>query len=308
MNYKLLLYKVIVGAITVALSMAFLYAPLHMLLTSRPFEDLMTLLGDFLQAIVSGDTGFLNTFAEEFRLACSVLLEYLQDNTSNIVLFFVALLLIVVVSRFLDGIGNYTFGCLIGNKMSSYAKTPFVVNYVGNLASSALWQVVYVPVTFVYDLLILGLCYAFFLVLLNIISISFLASIVALMFSVTLLLASQAIKLTVFNDVIPALVTEKARLREALSKSLHFTKERFGTLFSTYLVTAVLILCTNVVFAVASFGAALLITIPMSYLMLICIQFVSYYTYGQKKYFLAENNIVLPKEKTQENFYDDFEV
>ena len=92
------------------------------------------------------------------------------------------------------------------------------------------------------------------------------------------------------------------------SFSFRGAKGRFGALFSTYLVTAVLILCVNVLFGLASFGAALLITIPMSYLMLICIQFVSYYHFGKKKYFLSEDVIILPKERTQENFYDDFEI
>ena len=164
------------------------------------------------------------------------------------------------------------------------------------------------PVTFVYDLLSLALCYLLFLVLLSVITVAFVASVAALMFSVALLLAAQAVKLTIFNDVIPLLVTEKLRLRDALKRAFRFKAKRFGTLFSTYLVTAVLILCVNVLFALGSFGAALLITIPMSYLMLICIQFASFYHFEKKKYFLSEDTIILPKERTQENFYDDFEV
>ena len=82
-----------------------------------------------------------------------------------------------------------------------------------------------------------------------------------------------------------------------------------GALFSTYLVTALLILCVNVLFAFASFGAALLITVPMSYIILICIQFIGYYTYAKKKYFLGEDQIVAPKnEKKEENFYDSFDL
>lgn len=308
LNYKLLLYKALVAIVTVALGAALLYAPLRGLFISKPMEDLLTLFGEFFRAVTSGDVEFLGTFAERLQGAGSALLEHLQQNVSNIVLFFTGLIAVTLISRFLDGIGNYTFGCLIDGRLSSYANESFTVTCIANLGRSALWQVIYVPVTFVYDILALALCYLLFLVLLSVITVAFLASVAALLFSVALLLAAQAVKLTVFNDVIPFLVTEKMRLRDALKNAFRFSKKKFGALFSTYLVTAVLILCINVLFALASFGAALLITIPMSYLMLICIQFVSYYHFGKKKYFLAEDVIVLPKERTQENFYDDFEI
>ena len=308
LNYKLLLYKALVAVITVALGAALLYAPLRGLFISAPMDNLLALFRDFFSAVTSGNTEFLSTFAEQLQGCITALLAHLQENVPNIVLFFTGLIVVTLVSRFLDGIGNYTFGCLIDSRLSSYASEPFAVTCIANLGRSTLWQVIYVPVTFVYDLLALALCYLLFLVLLSVIQISFLASVAALLFSVALLLAAQAVKLTLFNDVIPCLVTEKMRLRDALKAAFRFSRQKFGTLFSTYLVTAVLILCVNVLFGLASFGAALLITIPMSYLMLICIQFVSYYHFGKKKYFLSEDVIILPKERTQENFYDDFEI
>ena len=145
--------------------------------------------------------------------------------------------------------------------------------------------------------------------MLSIISAAIVASFAALMLSVALILAAQALKLTLLNDVAPALVSDKMHLGAALKRGFSYEKKRFGGLFSTYFITCVLILCINVLCGVASFGAALLITVPMSYLMLTSVQYVSYYTHGKKKYFLAEDNIVLPKgERTDENFYDDFEV
>ena len=56
------------------------------------------------------------------------------------------------------------------------------------------------------------------------------------------------------------------------------------------------------------FYPALLLTVPMSYMMLICIQFVAFYTFSGKKYFLAEDKIVLPKNNESEDFYDKFDL
>ena len=308
LNFKLLLYKLAVGVVVLALSMGLLYPTLNMLFTSAPFKELMTVLGDFLQAIVTGDSGFLQTFPDLLQDAVSEFLSFLGSRTPNLVFFCVSLALLVLISRFLNGMGDFAFSVLIDNKMSSYAKTAFFSAYISNLGKAALWQVVYVPVTFVYDLLTIALCYVFFVVLLSVISVSFLASVVALMFSVALLLVAAAVKQTLFSNAIPALVTDKMKLRAALKNSFSFTKERFTTLFSTYLITSLLILCVNVLFAFVTFGAALFITIPMTFLMLFCIRFVGYYSYGKKKYFLTEDHIVLPKQKTEETFYDDFEV
>ncbi len=309
LNFKLLLYKIIVGALGIALSAAFLFPTLNMIFTSDSFNEIADLFGEFFKALISGNIEFLQGFADALHGKITVFLSFLQEKTPNVVFFFVMLVLIFLVTRFLSGMGNFVFGKLIGDKMSSYSKTSFSTAYISNLGRAMLWQVVYVPITFVYDICMLALCYLVFLILLSIISSSIVASFIALMFSVALLLVSQAVKLTVFSNAVPALVCDKVNLRTAFKKSFSFTKERFASLFTTYLVTALLILCLNVLFAFASFGAALLITIPMSYMILICIQFVSYYTYEKKKYFLTESQIVAPKEeKNRENYYDDFEI
>jgi hypothetical protein len=52
-----------------------------------------------------------------------------------------------------------------------------------------------------------------------------------------------------------------------------------------------LIIIVNVLSAITTFGSALLITIPTSYLLLICIQYVNYYVIKGKKYFVTFEEI-----------------
>ena len=59
LNYKFLLYKVVVALITLALMAALVYPTVNMLLTGQPFKDLLSLLGEFFRAIATGDTVFL---------------------------------------------------------------------------------------------------------------------------------------------------------------------------------------------------------------------------------------------------------
>ncbi len=309
LNFKLLLYKIIIGVLAIALSAALLYPTLNMLFTSSAFNDVLDLLHQFFKALASGDSAFLAGFAPELQDKISALLAFIRERSSNVVFFFVSLTAILLITRFLGGMGNYVFGKVLDDRMSSYAKTSVSGAFVSNLGRAALWHVVYVPVTFVYDILVVALCYVFFLILLSIISVGVIASVVALMLSVALLIASQAVKLTLFSDAVPAMVSDGMSLGAALKKSFRIGRSRFASLFATYLITVYIILLVNVLGAIASFGAALLITIPMTYIMLIAIQFVSYYEDNKKKYFLAADNIVKPKEdKSEENFYDDFEI
>ena len=47
----------------------------------------------------------------------------------------------------------------------------------------------------------------------------------------------------------------------------------------------------NVMAAICTFGSALIVTIPTSYLLFICIQYVNYYTVKGKKYFITYDRI-----------------
>lgn len=310
LGFKMLLYKLICWAVTIGLSAALLYPTLSALFSSVPFIEASELIVDFFKALVSGNTDFLATFAEQLSEKMSALISYIQNNMTGVVYFVLSVALVVLVARFLSGLGNFAFGYLIDNKMSSYAKVSFTGALVSNLGKASLWQLIYVPVTFVYDLIVLAVCYTFFLILLNVISISLVAAFMALMLSVALFLCSQALKLTFFNGVVPALVCDKMKMGAAIRAGVSSCKGRFSMMFTTYLVAVLIILCTNVLCGVSSFGAALLLTIPVSYLLLICIQFVSGYTFSRKKYFLNKDTIVKPEreEGDAQSFYDDFEI
>ena len=66
-----------------------------------------------------------------------------------------------------------------------------------------------------------------------------------------------------------------------------------------------LILGINVMALMCTFGAGLLITVPLSYLYLLCYQFVNYCDNNEIKYFVDKRSIVKPeqeKETSREQF------
>lgn len=309
LNYKYLLYKIIVVLLTVGLSAALIVPNISFIFSSAELSTLVELFKDFFGAIAKGDTEFLAGFSERLTAAVADMGTLLQSKTSNIVFTAVSAVVSLLVSKFLGGMGNFTLGSLLDDRLSSYANTSFSGAFIKNLGKSSLWQLFYVPVTFVYDVLVILLCYAFFLLMLAVFQVGVIATLAALMLSVTLFVGSQAIKLTFANSMVPAIVTDRQKMGKAIKKGFRASLDGFGKMFSTYLVTCYLIMGLNILAALVTFGSALLITIPSSYLLLVCIQFVSYYTSEKKKYFVAADKIVVPEEtRKDENFYDNISI
>lgn len=309
LNYKYLLYKLIVVVLTVSLSVALIYPNISFIFSSAELKTIIDLIKEFITAIAKGNVEFLSGFSEQFAAAASSMGALLQSKTSNIVFTAVAAIVIVLISRFLSGMGNFTMGSLIDDRLSCYADTPFRTSYIKNLGKSSLWQLFYVPVTFVYDVLVICLCYVAFLLMIAIFRVGVIASVFALALSVTLFICAQAVKLTFANSMVPAIVTDKEKMGRAISKGFKMSLKGFGKMFSTYLITCYIVMGLNILAAIATIGSALLITVPMSYLLMVCIQFVSYYSFERKKYFVEAGKIVVPEEKRKdENFYDDISI
>ncbi|MBP5242155.1 MAG: hypothetical protein J6Z36_00510, partial [Clostridia bacterium] len=87
---------------------------------------------------------------------------------------------------------------------------------------------------------------------------------------------------------------EGKNMGQAMKGSFAFGRKNFASSFSAFLVACYAILSINVVLAVTTFGSALVLSVPASFLFLICIQFVNYYTVRGKRYFLSYKHICEP--------------
>ena len=75
--------------------------------------------------------------------------------------------------------------------------------------------------------------------------------------------------------------------------------------FANYIVTVYLMIIFNVIAAICTLGSALIITVPASFYMLICTQYVSYYTENGKKYFITYERIAQNDDcGDREHFFD----
>lgn len=293
-TYVILLFRAIIVLITGALTGVILTSSFGFLTDSAEIEAIVEafkdILATFFNSASYADFDLLFREAIETLVAAfGDLLLLLQAHIGGIVLSALGLVGIYLVNRFLNGLALFAFGDILHDKMSQYADTPFFVGFFTNIGSAALYQIVYVPIAFAFDVLSVVLCYLIFFRLF-----SFMPVLLALFLGVTFLIAMQAVKLAFISDWMPAIIVDGKKLGEAMRGSFRMGWKRFAANFSNYLMACYCILAVNVVFAVSTFFSALLITIPASYLFLISLQFVGYYETNKKRFFLSYRNIYDP--------------
>ena len=127
----------------------------------------------------------------------------------------------------------------------------------------------------------------------------------ALFLSVTLLVLIQAFRLTLTGLWMPAMTVDGKRLKHAFKYENKTEKRQRAKFFANYIVTVYAVIILNVAAAVFTFGSALLITVPASFMLLICQQYVNYYTIKGKKYFITYDMISRnPDYGDKEHFFE----
>ncbi len=302
--YKMLLYKLVVGLISLGLTFVFVIPNLSFFFSSTELSRIVLLVQDFFDALFSGGVEYLAGFRELFTAAVGDLMILVTGKISNIVWTIVGVLLSYILFRFLDTLGNFAFAHMLNEKMNSYAEGAFFDCFIRSIAKGSAYSAVYVAISFVYDMVVGLAVYSIFFMLL-----SSMPLFISLFGAATVLFAMEALKLTLFSNWIPAIIEGNLKTWDALSYGFR-TKVKYRLhIFSTYLISLYLIVTLNVVFGIFSLMSALLLTVPASFLFLLCLQFVNYYTIEGKKYFVNYYKIADNKDKGQKSrFLDESDI
>lgn len=289
--YKILLYHLVIIAITGSLTAALVYPELKGILLNEEIRAAISDIEGFFKAIVGGDSAYLASFKEQFTGEGGTLekaIAFLRSELPNLLLVSIGCMFIYLVERFLNTICYFTAASLLDDRMATYGETRFSDAYVKNFGRASVYSLVYVPIVFLFDFCVVLACYFVFFYLF-----SFLNLLASLFLSITFIVLSQALKLTYTSMWLPAMVTDKNGIRQAMCRKDKTTFKQRKSIFLTYVTTVYIVIVVNVVSAVATIGSALLVTVPASYFLFICEQFVNYYTVKGKKYFVSYESVVV---------------
>ncbi len=302
--YKMLLYKLVVMIVTVSIALAFVIPSLSYIFGSAELQNCIETIREFFRALVSGNTEYLAGFQTSIADAFHALVVLVSSKISHIVGAVIGVVFTYILFRFLDTVGNFAFGSMLDDKMNSYADISFFASLVKTLGEASVYAVLYVLMSFVYDGLLLFLCYLIFFALLSATPL-----LVTLFFSVTGVFVCEALKLTIISNWMPSIIEGHMPVVKAFGSCFRTRVPYRARMFSNYLIALYLIVVVNIVFAVCTVFSALLLTVPASFLFLLCLQFVNYYTIEGKKYFVNYYKIADNKDKgMRSKFVDESDI
>ncbi len=289
--FKLLLYRVVTGLLFFSLIYVILKLSLGVVTNSAELQAVKDLVGDFFRSIATGDSERLHAFREDFQLAAKDLVALLSKHIDSIAGAIVGVCLIYLLSRFANGLAVFAVGTTVNDRMSVFARTSFSSAYFRNVGRASLYQVVYVPLSFVYDALsVLACWFLFFYAPSFLPGRGVLSVFIALSLTLTAIVCLEALKMAVISAWMPAMIADKLSVGAAMKSSFRNRKD-FAGRFAAFLVSIYLLIVVNLVCATFTFGSALLITIPLSFVFFLCLQFVNYYKTAERKYFLSADKI-----------------
>lgn len=300
-NYKLLLYKLVVSVLFTCLCIGLINPIINNITTSTVFQELWNNLKEFFSKLVNGEADQLGAITEEILEDIKGIPDVIKGQQTRIIVSAVVLAVAYLIQKFLQGLGHYTAACLINDKMALHADSPFIMSLIRNLRKSCIYNLVYVPLSVVYD--ILGGFLVGWLLLKTIGSISVLFSIYLTVVCILLLVI---IKMTFTTDWLPAMICGKKGNLGAMSTTFNRKGKNNKAVLSNYVVLVLIIMAANVGAVLLTFGAGLLITVPSSYIILICFQFVNYCDDNEILYFADKNTIIKPdkvKQVSREDFF-----
>ena len=299
-TYKILLYNLVVDVICLTLSTAAVSHSIRGLLDAAPVQQAVSDVKQFLSALFGGNTEYLQEFRGLFfgvGGTMEALTDFLKNSTTSFVLIFVEIALFYLLRRFLKVVCHYAVGNILKDRMETYARTTFSDAYIKTLGRAVLYSVIYAPVAFVCD--VITICLA----LLSVWGVSVLSNtFVGLFVGATVFIWLDALKFTLTNGWLPAMVNGQSVKDAIFGKGL--SKSQFGRTYIMYVSIVYFVLCINIIGAVSTFASSLIITIPATYYLFICVQFVNYYTLNGKPYFITYESVIRnPSNGQAEGFF-----
>ena len=297
-TYKILLYQIIVSLIATALCCAMVLPSLTDIMESWAMQEFIVDCKSLFSSFFSANASELSLAKEALFGAdgsLATLTDFIYTKATPLMLGFVGCAVVYLLKRIADTACYFAVGSVLNDKMSAYVATPLKSAYLANLGKALKYSLLYVPVVFVWDILTITIIVLVFSVL-NLLP--------ALFLSVTILVVMQALKLTFTWRWMPSMV-DGNRLRDSLCSKEPIEKKQGWKIFGCYIGTVYFVIVVNVIAGFATFGSALLITAPASYLLFLTMQFVNYYTLKGKKYFITYNRVAVnPDRGDRENVFN----
>ncbi len=288
--WVLLLYLIITGVLIVSLSLPFA------LPVVRAFRQagIGKLISAFHASVTGGeniDVWFDKLYAVVRAVKDTLIIDkWAAFNTGALIAF-----VLVFAYRFIFGLYELPLLTVIEGHMSSDARIGFTGRYISLLGKSCKFVLVKILYTVPFDLLIF-ICVYWLFVLFNVPVLKFFAPFLIMV----VLLVLLAFRYTLIAMWAPEIVVRENGIFRSFGFSVKRGMRFFGSVFSSFLIAWTLIIALNMLVGFFTFGAGLVLTVPMSVLFLNLLNMTVYYNKNGRRYYVDDTTVITPPVPAQE--------
>lgn len=286
--YKAVFFKLIATCVIWLIAYFAVLPLLNPILQSQEISDLWKAVVKTFTGFFAGD-GFDNQIIPQ---AFDNLLALLKSNQKNIAIAITAGASFIFVSNVVDRMCNYGIALLYHGYMSALTKFSLVPSLLANFGKALLYSIIIAVIIMVFDALILNVA-----LLIGIYGIR-VFSILAIIFAVLFIVLALSFKYAVLSKFLPNLVVGKQKVGEGFCNTFKGRKELLK-LTGNYAFLVMISFYVNVSVAVFTLGVGLFFSAPLMYNMIILVSLVDYYNDKGKKFYTAQDNVVIPKHLKQ---------
>ena len=246
----------------------------------------------FWRAILDTFDGFVKGNGVNTELlpqAFDSLLVMIRSNIRELTLALMKVGLFIFLLNLVERICNYAVGVLTDDFMSALSKYSLVSKLFSNFGKALLYSLIIVPLAMIFDAVVLGL--AILIAVYGIKVISIFAIIISIMFVVLAL----SCKFALFSTFMPKIVSGKKSIGQSFVECFK-KREKFIHMVGSYAFAIMISFYLNVSVAVFTLGVGLIISIPLTSLFIVIINFVDYYQLEGKRYYVSNEEVVTPKQ------------
>ena len=284
--WVLALYTLVLVVLIGSLSLVFILPVVDAFTTAGIFDSIGKIFADFWEGVP------LNSLGVEVQELVERGAEIFEANgplvVETIVMFFVVLL----IYKFLLGFYELPMYRALDGAMSSNARLGFVNLFISSLSKSWRFVLVKILYTTAYDTLFAFVLYC----LAGLLFTPVVAIFAPLIISVYIILF-QAFRYTLIAFWGPQVAVNKGAIFKSFTFSTKKAGKNFASVFSSFIITWVFIIALNLFIGIFTFGAGLILTIPVSMLFILILNMTQYYNKTGRRYY-ADGEIITPPNTT----------
>ncbi len=285
-NFSLVWKQLLYMLVTSLAIIGIVYGVAHPIITTLRAEGVLADFSAFFEKIYTSPKDVFSTLSN----SVNHLSEVLSHNIGNLwVSMLFTVLFGVVINSILKNISLFNISNIMYMKMTSFTQ----VGYFQSLVSTSLVGLRFSLAKFVLKIPISSIkiliLYGFFSLVSTPLSV-----VLGLFIVILLLTLITTFELTIFSAMAGELLSKKGLAFKAFFSGCTHVFKKFWRIFSNSIITILTLMLVNLFLGIFTFGAALLVTLPASYVFVAIFELANYFGARKERYYISNSIIVTP--------------